>query len=142
MAPHTLIGTLDHAPQVAAEWLDALCLDLGWAERPRAYLLLRTVLHAVRDYLGPDEAADLGAQLPILVRGIYYEGWNPSGTPVHPRGSSDFIDRVTAAFTARPLEDPERAISAVFRLLRDRVSEGEIEQVARAMRKSLRELWS
>lgn len=136
----TGIPTLDHAPQVVAEWLNALCEDLDWA-RPRAYLLLHETLHAVRDFLTVDEAADLGAQLPVLLRGIYYEGWDPSKTPAKPRGKGDLLRRIEARFDKEPLQDPERAVSAVFDLLRRHVSGGEFDQVRNAMRKPIRELW-
>jgi len=137
----TGISTLDHAPQVVAEWLNELCEDLGWSEKPRAHLLLRETLHAVRDLLGPDEAADLAAQLPILIRGIFFEGWVPSKTPVAARSKAALMERVGAHFAKQPLEDPERAVAAVFDLLRRHVSFGEFEQVRNAMRKSVRELW-
>ena len=138
----TGISSLDHAPQVAAEWLNELNEALGWADKSRSYLLLRETLHAVRDFLTPDEAVDLAAQLPLLIRGIYYDGWKPSRTPKHPRSKQDFLDQVSTAFSAEPLEDPEAAVSAVFALLRRKASPGELDQVAHAMRKSLRDLWT
>lgn len=137
----TGISTLDHAPQVVAEWLNELCDDLEWEEKPRAYLLLRETLHALRDLLVVDEAADLAAQLPVLIRGIYFEGWDPSKTPVTMRSKADLFDRVSARFAKRPLEDPERAVAAVFDLLRRHISFGEFDQVRSAMRKPIRELW-
>lgn len=135
---HTAI---DEAPQVVAEWINLLCEDLGWHEKGRAYLLLTETLHTVRDFLRVDEAADLAAQLPLIIRGIYYTGWNPSATPVHPRSKADFLKRIADSFDKQPLEDPERAVVAVFDLLRQKVSMGEIEQVSNAMRKPLGELW-
>ncbi|ADZ69526.1 DUF2267 domain-containing protein [Polymorphum gilvum] len=138
----TGITALDHSVQVAAEWLNELSDRLDWPRDNRAsYLLLRTVLHAVRDWLNPDEAADLAAQLPLLVRGVYYEGWNPSSTPVHPRSKTAFMERIDKAFSKDSLADPEAAVSAVFWLLDRHVSGGEIEQVRHAMRKELRDLW-
>lgn len=136
----TGIASLDHAPQVFAEWLNELCDDLGW-QKPRAYLLLTETLHAVRDVLTVDEAADLAAQLPLLVRGVFYQGWDPSSTPVRPRNKSDLLARVEARFRDQPLEDPERAVAAVFDLLRRHVSWGEFQQVRHAMRKPIQELW-
>lgn len=135
---HTAI---DHAPQVVAEWLNLLCEDLEWDEKGRAYLLLSETLQAIRDYLTVDEAADLAAQLPLIVRGLYYTGWDPSKTPVHPRSKADFLRRVSEKFDKQPLENPERAVAAVFDVLRRKVSMGEIEQVSNAMRGPLRELW-
>ncbi|MBE9638784.1 DUF2267 domain-containing protein [Salipiger mangrovisoli] len=134
-------SAVDTAPQVVAEWLNLLCEDLEWTEEGRAYLLLTETLHALRDYLGVDEAADLGAQLPLIIRGIYYTNWDPSKTPVHPRSKADFLDRVARAFSRDPLEDPERAVTAVFDLLRRKVSMGEIAHVGNAMRGPLRKLW-
>lgn len=136
----TGISTLDHAPQVFAEWLNELCDDLGW-EKPRAYLLLCETLHAIRDLLTVDEAADLAAQLPVLVRGVYYDGWDPSRTPVKPRNKSDLLKRVQNRFQKEPIANPERAIAAVFDLLRRHVSWGEFQQVKHAMRKPIQELW-
>lgn len=134
------ISSIDHSPQVVAEWLNLLAEDLEWSDRGRTYLLLRPTLHAIRDFLGVGEAADLGAQLRLLIRGIYYDGWVPSRVPVHPRGKQAFLDRV-----AKPFVDPlpqyaEEAATAVFDLLRRKISEGEYAQVATTMRKPLRDL--
>ncbi|WP_145106032.1 DUF2267 domain-containing protein [Cereibacter sediminicola] len=135
------IASLDHAPQVVAEWLNELQEDLGWSDRARAYLLFRTTLQTVRDFLTVDEAADLAAQLPLLIRGIFFEGWVPSRTPVHPRSVDDFLERVTRHFPTEPLAEPDVAVAAVFDLLRRHVSMGEFQQVAWAMRRPLRDLW-
>ena len=137
----TGISTLDHAPQVFAEWLNELREDLGWPEKPRAYLLLHETLHAIRDFLTVDEAADLAAQLPVLVRGVFYAGWDPSKTPIKPRSNTALLTRIEAQFDKEPLEDPERAVAAVFDLLRRHVSSGEFDQVRHAMRKTIQELW-
>ena len=137
----TGITTIDHAPQVVAEWLNLLQEDLGWPDRGRAYLLLRETLHAVRDFLTVDEAADLAAQLPLLVRGIFFDGWVPSQTPAKLRSVDDFLDRVMHAFRDDPPAEPDVAVAAVFSVLRRQISAGEYRQVAWAMRKPLRDLW-
>jgi uncharacterized protein (DUF2267 family) len=137
----TGITTIDHAPQVVAEWLNLLEGDLGWTDHGRSYLLLRETLHAVRDFLTVDEAADLSAQLPLLIRGIYFDGWVPAKTPAKLRSVDDFLDRVQASFSNDPLAEPDVAVAAVFSLLRRHISSGEYHQVAWAMRKPLRDLW-
>lgn len=137
----TGISTLDHAPQVVAEWLNELCADLDWTEKGKAYLLFRTTLHTVRDVLSVGEAADISAQLPVLVRGIYFDGWVPSRVPRAWRTKVEFLAHIDEQFTKAPLEDTERAVVAVFDLLRRHVSMGEIEHVSRAMRKPLHDLW-
>ncbi len=137
----TGIKTLDHAPDDVNEWLKTLRERADLAHNQKAYRLLRTTLHAVRDWLTVDEAAQLAAQLPILMRGIYYEGWNPSSTPVHPRSKDVFLDRVNAAFAQDPLPDVEGAVTAVFGLLKEHVSAGEMDDVVNSMPKQIRQLW-
>lgn len=137
----TGITTIDHAPQVVAEWLNLLQEDLGWPDRSRAYFLLRETLHAVRDFLTVDEAADLAAQLPLLIRGIFFDGWVPAKTPARLRTVDDFLARVMKGFKDDPPVAPDRAVAAVFSLLRRQISQGEYHQVAWAMRKPLRDLW-
>ncbi|OOY30841.1 DUF2267 domain-containing protein [Thioclava sp. F36-6] len=136
----TGLSAIDHAPQIVAEWLNDLEYRLDNKDRSHAYLLLRTTLHAIRDFLTTAEAADLGAQLPVLLRGIYYDGFVPSRQPAHPRNRDAFVGRVAEAFADRPLDDPEAEVAAVFDLLHERISEGEYRQVTQAMRHSLRSL--
>lgn len=137
----TGLTAIDHAPQVVAEWLNRLQQDLGWSDRRRAYLLLRETLHAIRDFLTVKEAADLSAQLPLLIRGIFFDGWLPAKTPARPRSVDDFLARVMQAFADDPLVEPDVAVAAVFSLLRRQISPGEYQQVAWAMRRPLRDLW-
>ncbi len=126
----TGIRVLDDAPQIVAEWLDLLQVDLNWHDRDQAYLLLRQTLHALRDFLTVDEAAGLAAKLPTLLRGIYFEGWVPSNTPPHSRSADDFLDRVMKPFQSRPPTEPDAAVSAVLALLRCQIILSEYDQTA------------
>ena len=54
-------------------------------DRRSAYRALRSVLHVLRDRLTPEQAVHLGAQLPLLVRGIFYDGWRIAANHA-PRG--------------------------------------------------------
>jgi uncharacterized protein (DUF2267 family) len=137
----TGIATLDGATSQANIWLNEIEQKAHLDDKNHAYRLLRATLHALRDWLNVDEAADLGAQLPTLVRGIYYEGWNPSATPTHPRTKDDFVAAVQRAFPADPLRNPDLAIRAVFAVLNRHVSAGQVEQMRHALQKPLRELW-
>lgn len=137
----TSIATLDDAAGQVHIWLNEIEQQAHLDDRKHAYRLLRATLHTLRDWLNVDEAADLGAQLPTLVRGIYYEGWNPSATPVQPRTKGDFVAAVQREFRADPLQNPDLAISSVFTVLNRHVSEGQIDQMRHALQKPLRDLW-
>lgn len=136
----TSIANFTQAAQQAQQWVNELADDLNWDER-RAYHLLRCVLHTLRDWLPQEEMVDLSAQLPSLIRGIYFEGWKPLETPVRDRKKADFLSRVRDAFSDDLLNDPDAAVAAVFRLLDRHISRGEIVQVRNSMKKSMRELW-
>ena len=111
-------------------WLNELTELLGCPDDPHgAYLALRAVLHALRDRLSVDEAASLAAQLPMLVRGFYYEGWRPHGKPVKERKEEEFLARVLADFRQDAEVDAEQVARAVFQLLARKVTAGEIEKL-------------
>ncbi len=132
---------IDESVQAANLWVNEVNARTGWDHKQRAYRLLRQVLHVVRDHLSVDEAAQFGAQLPTLIRGIYYEGWNPSKTPVKERSRDGFVARVQAAFEPDPLGDAPEAIAAVMAVLGAHVSEGEMQDVRRTFAAEIRELF-
>ncbi len=131
----------DKAVHKAFIWLDEIMKELGTDDRHRAYLALRGTLHALRDRLNADEAAQLAAQLPVLIRGIYYEGWDPSKTPVKIRHKEAFLERIAREFTQEPDLDAEAVARAVFKTLERHITPGEIEDIQRMLPKELRELW-
>src|SRR5271165_6591201 len=82
--------------ETAHIWLKELSHELGAEDHQYAYRVLRAVLHALRDRLTVDVAAKLAAQLPTLIRGVYYEDWVPSRTPVAIHDVGAFLDRVAS----------------------------------------------
>jgi uncharacterized protein (DUF2267 family) len=137
---HTTISAFTQAAEQAQHWVNELAADLDWDER-RAYHLLRSALQTLRDFLGAEEMADLAAQLPVIIRGIYFEGWQANQGQAWERKKEDFVDRITNDFSQDKLDDPDAAIAAVFRLLDKHVSKGEVVQVRNSMKKALRRLW-
>ena len=97
---------LDHTVQLTHVWINDLDSRLEWNDKARSYRLLKAVLHALRDLLKVNEAVDLGAQLPGLLRGAYYEQWRPATTPVKKRSVEDFLARVNKSFRRDPLPNP------------------------------------
>ena len=132
---------LDHTVHVTHAWINDLDERLGWENQARTYRLLRAVLHALRDRLQVNEAADLAAQLPSLLRGVYYEQWRPAKTPLKNRSKAGFIATVEDSFKIDPLEKPAQAIMTVFDLLSEKITGGEVDDVRHALPEDLRNLW-
>jgi uncharacterized protein (DUF2267 family) len=132
---------LDTTVQQAHEWLRDIMDEMGWQDRHRAYQALRGTLHALRDHLTIDEGAQLSAQLPLLIRGIYYEGWDPSRVPVRERHREQFLGHVAEAFKGTRPVNPEHMAQAVLKVLARRITAGEAEDVRRMLPGELQTLW-
>ena len=122
-------------------WLNELMLIMDWQDRHRAYLALRVTLHALRDRLTVEETAQLAAQLPMLIRGFYYEGWDPAGKPWKVRHLAEFLVHIEEQMQGDQPVNAERIARAVFMVLATRVTEGEIEDVKHVLPAEIRSLW-
>lgn len=109
-------------------------------DEQKAYAALRASLHQLRDRLTVEEATDLGAQLPLLIRGIYYEGWNPAGKP-EKNDREGFLAGVREKLKEHPEIDVDVAVPAVVRLLDHELTRGEVDDVINMMPKDLQQLW-
>jgi uncharacterized protein (DUF2267 family) len=135
-------AVFDTTIQKTHTWLNFLMNELDWQNHPhKAYLALRTVLHALRDRLTVEEAIQLGAQLPMLIRGFYYEGWTLTGKPIKERHEEEFLDHVQKAFKNEGMINARSATRAVFKLLDRQISKGEIEDIKHILPKPLQKLW-
>lgn len=137
---NTGLKALDTTVEKTNLWLKEIMQALNTDDRHRAYLALSAVLHALRDRLMTDEAIHLGAQLPMLIRGLYYEGWNPGCQPVK-HDQESFLQFIRDRFNAEPYLDAEAIARAVFKVLSKRIDEGEIREVKTVLPKDLRQLW-
>jgi uncharacterized protein (DUF2267 family) len=137
----TGLNVFDTTLKKTTIWLNSIMEQMGWEDRQHAYITLRGVLHALRDRLTPEEAADLGAQLPMLVRGFYFEGWNPAHTPQKYKHKEEFLERVTKEARFLQGEELEKAVGVVFKVLEDNVSGGEIKQVKSQLPAEVQQLW-
>lgn len=122
-------------------WLNDLMENMGWDDRHRAYQASRSVLHALRDRLRVEEVAHLGAQLPMLMRGFFYEGWRPTETPTNERKKDQFLEHVKSEYAGPDDVDIEKMTRGVFQVLENRVAGGEIEDVKHMLPSEIRELW-
>jgi uncharacterized protein (DUF2267 family) len=136
----TLPATISHAVQQMQEWLKELRDNGDLADESTALSVLRAVLHQLRDRLTPEEAADLAAQLPLIVRGVYFEGWRPRQKPEKVRSKQEFVDGVAARLRPHRI-DAEPAVRDVLALLAHHCDPGEISDVIAQLPPELKELW-
>jgi uncharacterized protein (DUF2267 family) len=126
--------------QKVEQWLSELVVVGGFISPEQAYSALHAVLHTLRDRLTVDEAAQLGAQLPLLIRGVYYEGWKPAAMPGRQRTKTEFLGRIAGRLGNCEVP-PDVACRAVFQLLERHISPGEVQDVRHMMHERIRELW-
>ena len=132
--------SIDRTVAKTREWIDEMAEALGTEDRHEAYRVLRAFLRVVRDRIGLNEAAQLAAQLPELLRGAYYENWVPSQTPK--RYDRDaFLVRLAEEARLAGETEASYAAAAAMTVLRRRVSSGEIEDVLANFPADLRELF-
>jgi uncharacterized protein (DUF2267 family) len=137
----TGLDTFDTTVQESNRWLKDLAERLNTYDRHHAYSTLRAVLHVLRDRIGPDSAAHLGAQLPMLIRGLYYEGWHPSGKPTKERHEATFLAHVHQELPRATEEEVKTGIHAVFDLLSKKIDRGEAVKLVGMLPKELRDYW-
>jgi uncharacterized protein (DUF2267 family) len=136
------LEVFDRTLQETYDWLQDLMSEMGWSDRHLAYNGLRAALQTLRDRMTPEEAVHFGAQLTMLIRGFYYEGWKLSDLPWKISRKEDFFERMREKVVDDNLGiDYEHLTRAVFKLVKNRISEGEVEDIELILPKELRELW-
>ena len=133
-----LLPVFQQTLQKTNDWLREVAVALGTEDRNRTYQALRATLHAPRDRIGLNEAAQLGARLPLLLRGTYYEGWHPAGKPLKERELEQFLDHIRADISDAEAED---VVRAVLQVMAHFVSEGEVDDIVSMLREGVRDLW-
>lgn len=136
----TGLDVFDKTLQTTNAWLGQIMETLG-PDRQIAWHVLGTVLRTVRDRIPLGLAAHLGAQLPLLVRGAYYDQFRPSEQPLNWRSLDEFLALISADLrNLRPI-DSKDAARVVFAVLNDSINPGQVEKVREALPIEVRQLW-
>ena len=136
----TGLDVFDKTLQTTNIWLNEIMERIG-PDRQAAWKVLSTVLHKLRDRLPVELAAHFGAQLPLLVRGVYYDQFEPARLPSDCRTPEEFRAEVAEGLSeVRPV-DADEAIAAVFGVLDRHVSEGQLAKVRNALPKGMKMVW-
>ena len=137
----TIQSQLKGAVSETEHWVDDTVRQLGWHSREKAFESLIAALHAMRDCLPWDEVVQVGACLPPLLRGFYYEGWHPTARFLPLKTRDLFLERIRDALHQEPGIDAELVARAVFSLLARRLPPGELEGIKAVTPKELHAFW-
>ena len=135
-----MIVALENSLQKTNAWINEVA-ELADCDAHQAYHGLRATLHALRDALDIPQIADLASQLPLVIRGIYYENWRPNQSAAKPVSRADFIKQMYIAFENDFDIDPERMLRSVFAVIRRHITQGEVSDVLSRLPDDLKELW-
>ncbi|WP_036017027.1 DUF2267 domain-containing protein [Bradyrhizobium sp. WSM1743] len=135
------IPVFDKTAQTTHLWLNEISEQIGLDDQ-QSWRVTAAVLHAIRDRLPVDLAAHLGSQLPLLVRGAYYDQFRPSTMPRRVRSLEEFLQLIAEELKfGRPV-NTEDAARAVFNVLSRHLTAGQIEKVREALPEDVRAIWS
>jgi uncharacterized protein (DUF2267 family) len=129
----TTVSVIDRSVQKTHIWINEMAEELETDDEQHAYRVLRAFLHVLRDRLPVNEAAQLAAQMPDMLRGVYYENWVPSRVPADYRGLETFVERLAEEAQLHDADEATSAASAAARVLRRHISGGEIDDVVAAL---------
>jgi uncharacterized protein (DUF2267 family) len=138
--PTARVDIIDRSVEQAHIWINDLAEELATEDPHQAYRVLRTFLQTLRDHLSVDEGAQLSAQLPIFIRGIFYESWDPGHVVEHSRDVDSFLVRITTEAGLAGETEASFAVAAAGRVLQRHISPGEATSVLHALPRRLRQL--
>ncbi|WP_421993124.1 DUF2267 domain-containing protein [Qipengyuania sp.] len=136
----TILPLFDKSLQTTAIWLEEIQSDIG-PDRAFAWRVLSVVLQQLRDHLPLELSAHFGAQLPLIVRGTFYDRFDPTGLPRPTHGGDEFLQAVADGLRDSRGVDPRDAVQSVFGVLDRHLSRGQIEKVARSLPRGIRAMW-
>ncbi|MDP4840141.1 MAG: DUF2267 domain-containing protein [Alphaproteobacteria bacterium] len=121
-------------------WLKDIEDNMEWLyeDKSTALALLRAVLCALREHLPLNNLAHFSAQLPVVIRGLLFQDWNPEHVAFKERKAEDFLASVKAHLpeSAQAL-DMEKVVMAVFTTIAGEIDLGEINKLKKILPKPL-----
>lgn len=128
----------------AMDWIYAIEEACHWDEenQKKAFAILRAVLHELRKLLPLEKAAQLSAQLPLIIRGIFFENWRPHVVVSQEIKKGDFLASIAKALYPYQNIDPEETVRSVFHVLKEKLPAGTLEDILKNMPKEIQELYT
>lgn len=118
--------------------------ELGAPEdQAHAFRVVQAVFNAIRDRITPQESLHLISELPMAIKSLYVTDWKIHDKPKKYETKAEFLDAVYQSITTAEIDfgsDAEAEVQAVFRVLKNSVSEGEFNHVKGQLTKEIAQL--
>jgi uncharacterized protein (DUF2267 family) len=130
------VDAIERSVHKTNEWLSDLAAELGIEDKEDAWRILKVYMQMLRDQLTIDEAAQLAAQLTLVLRGAFFEGFDP-GRQDKLRDRDEFLAR----FAERAgVTYAARAVEAATSVVRRHITAGEMDDVLSQLPSEVREV--
>ena len=136
----TGLEVFDRTLHLTNFWLDEVMEAVG-PDRRLAWHVLGAVLRTLRDRLPPDVSAHLAAQLPLLVRGAYYERFQVGHHPERINTEEEFLAHVAAELDGACPVNLRKATGLVLAVLEEHIAPGMAEKLKHVLPQHIRSLW-
>jgi uncharacterized protein (DUF2267 family) len=137
----TGLDVFDKTIQTTNIWLDEIMAEIG-PDRKVAWHILGAVLRAVRDRVPAELAAHFAPQLPLIVRGTYFDQFRVLKEPLKIRTQDEFIAFVQQGLKGTRPVNARNAISAVLNVVSRHLPRGQCEKVRDALPSEIQVLWT
>lgn len=134
------LDVFDKTIQTTNVWLKDINEEIG-PDKQLAWHVLGVVLRTVRDRIPAQEAAHLAAELPLMVRGAYYDQYRPAEQPAKSRSKEEFLEQVAAGLDQNRPVNPEAATRAVLHTVSQHVPKGQVDKTRNNLPEDIRSLW-
>jgi uncharacterized protein (DUF2267 family) len=134
------IKSIQKTLQTSSRYLKLMMESGVFKNNNEAFVVLRASMKALRDRIEPHEAAHLGSQLPALLRGYYFEGWNPGSAQSRSRKIGDFLQEVKNYLRGHDDIFLRQAVPIALTVVLDMIDQGEAVQILHNIPKEIREL--
>lgn len=138
------VSVLSHSLQKSEAWISEMKTELSWLSNDNRYHVLRAVFHALRDQLSVNEAAHFSAQLPLVLRGTFYEGWNPPQKQPKALSKQEFLMAMRDHLQHADLLkfDLEKGAAVALGVIMSHVSYGEMNDIVKSSSESLKSFFN
>jgi uncharacterized protein (DUF2267 family) len=134
------LEVIESSTQKTHQWIAGIA-EAAHLEKRDAYKALRAVLQTMRDRLPLEDAVHFAAQLPMFLRGLFYEGWQPAKVPIK-MSREEFLTAVEEKIVTNQLLDPVQITQSVFGVIMSHVGLSEMKKIRHCFPKEMDPLWA